>query len=74
MNKETDDKKIKKIVKEITGDITIHAYPIDRDEAKELGLTVDKPKKESEVLIKQLYDDYAKTMKLGQPFHPNEFL
>lgn len=74
MDKNTEKNKIAKIIKEITGDITIHAYPIDRGEAKELGLKVDKPKDSVEKLMKDLYDDYAKIMKLGQPFHPSEFL
>ena len=33
LHMDKNDEKIKKIVKEMTGDITIHAYPIDRDEA-----------------------------------------
>ena len=35
LHMDKNDEKIKKIVKEMTGDITIHAYPIDRDEATE---------------------------------------
>src|SRR3989339_69557 len=42
MDKKKDDDQIKKITKEITGDITIHAYPIDHDEASDLGLKVEK--------------------------------
>jgi hypothetical protein len=74
MNKETDNGKIKKIVQEMTGDITIHAYPIDRDEAKELGLKVEAPDEKVENLLSELYGEYAKTVKFGQPFHPNELL
>jgi hypothetical protein len=74
MDKTRESQKIKKIINEITGDITIHAYPIDRDEAKELGLKVDIPKVSVEQLIWQLYEEYAIPMKLGQPFHPNELL
>jgi hypothetical protein len=74
MNKKEDEEKIKKIVREITGNITIHAYPIDRDEATELGLKVEKAKEEYDKLMRQLYDKYAEEMKLGQPFQPNELL
>lgn len=74
MDKEKDNERIKKIVKEITGDITIHAYPIDRDEAADLGLKVEKADDEIDKLICQMYESYAKEMKLGQPFHPNELL
>lgn len=74
MNPETEEKKIQKIVKEVTGDIAIHAYPIDRDEALELGLRVEKPTDDQESLIWQLYEEYAKIIKPNQPFHPNELL
>lgn len=74
MDKKKESVKMKKIIKEITGDITIHAYPIDRDEAKELGLKVDMPKDLVEQLMWQLYEEYSVPMKLGQPFQPNELL
>ena len=74
MDKEKDGEKIKKIVKEITGDITIHAYPIDRDEAAELGLKIEKAADEIDKSMCQIYENYAEEMKLGQPFHPNELL
>ena len=74
MDKKKESGKMKKIIKEITGDITIHAYPIDRDEAKELGLKVDIPKDSVEHLLWQLYEEYATPMKLGQPFQPAELL
>ena len=74
MDKEKDNEKIKKIVKEITGDITIHAYPIDRDEAANLGLKIEKATDEIDKSICQIYENYAEEMKLGQPFHPNELL
>jgi hypothetical protein len=74
MDKTKESQKIKKIINEITGDITIHAYPIDRDEAKELDLKIDTPKASVEQLIWQLYEEYATPMKLGQPFQPNELL
>src|SRR3989338_6471125 len=74
MDKEKDSEKIKKIVKEITGDITIHAYPIDRDEAAELGLKIEKAADAIDKSMCQIYENYAEEMKLGQPFHPNELL
>ncbi len=74
MDKEKDNEKIKKIVKEITGDITIHAYPIDRDEAADLGLNVEKADDTLDKTMRELYEAYATEMKLGQPFHQNELL
>lgn len=74
MDKKKDDERIKKIVKEITGDITIHAYPIDRDEASDLGLSVEQANDTLDKTMRELYAAYATEMKLGQPFHPNELL
>lgn len=74
MDKAKDAKKIKRIIKEITGDITIHAFPVDRDEAAELGLKIEKARDELDKIMRDLYGIYATEMKLGQPFHPNELL
>ena len=74
MDKKKDDEQIKKIVKELTGDITIHAYPIDRDEATDLGLTIEKADDALDKNMRELYGAYAAEMKLGQPFNPNELL
>ena len=74
MDKKKDDENIKKIIKEMTGDITIHAYPIDRDEAVDLGLKVERARDELDKVMRELYELYAEEMKLGQPFHPNELL
>lgn len=74
LHMDKNDEKIKKIVKEMTGDITIHAYPIDRDEAAELGLKIEKANEGVDKIMRELYDSYADDMKFGQPFHPNELL
>ncbi len=69
-----ESSKVNKIIKEITGDITIHSYPIDMDEAKELGLDIETPDDETEKLIVGLYEQYQSSMRLGQPFHPTELI
>lgn len=74
MDREKDKERIKNIIKEITGDITIHAYPIDRDEAADLGLKIEKAPDTLDKTMRELYEMYASEMKLGQPFHPNELL
>ena len=58
----------------MTGDITIHAYPIDSDEATDLGLKIEKVKDGFDKVMRELYEAYATEMNLGQPFHPNELL
>lgn len=74
MDIEKEKEKVIKIIKEITGDITIHAYPIDCGEARELGLNIEAPDQETENAMIALYEEYSKEMKLGQPFHPSELL
>ncbi|MBU4299273.1 hypothetical protein KJ636_04480 [Patescibacteria group bacterium] len=69
-----NEERIKKIVNAITSDICIHGYPITRDEAKDLGLEIEEPDAALEKDIWDLYDAYAKEMKLGIPFHPLEIL
>ncbi|MEX1013732.1 MAG: hypothetical protein WDZ80_01060 [Candidatus Paceibacterota bacterium] len=70
MDKERDEEKLKKIVKEITSDITIHSYPIDRDEAFDIGLKVEKVDNETENYMRSLYSFYDKEINLSQPFSP----
>ncbi len=67
----TDDKeKITSIVKEITGDICIHGYPITRDEAASLGLSVVEPDSELEKTMWDLFEAYAEKMELKKKFDP----
>ena len=65
---------IKKIVEEVTSKICIHGYPITRDEAESLGLPIEKTEGELEKDLWNLYEIYAKEMKLSIPFHPPELL
>jgi hypothetical protein len=66
--------KIQKIVSEITGDITIHEYPIDRDEASELGLKVEKVSGKSKKLIDELYKIYVSEIILEKQIQPPTLL
>lgn len=68
-----EQERIERIVKEM-GDITIHAYPIDREEANELGLDIENASNTSASHMHQLYEEYAETMGLGRQFNPQEFL
>lgn len=74
MDKNKDEERIKKIISELTGDICIHGYPITRDEAKSLGLNIEKTDSNLDKLMWELYASYANDMKLGIPFHPMELL
>lgn len=72
--KRLSKEEIKKIVEEITSRICIHGYPITRDEAEDLGLPIEKAEGELEKDLWNLYEVYAKEMKLDIPFHPQEIL
>ena len=69
-DKDHDKEKIENIIKEITGDICIHGYPITRDEADSLGLTIIEPDQNTESLIWELYESYAEKMELKKKFDP----
>ncbi|MFH1392517.1 MAG: hypothetical protein ABIG90_02450 [bacterium] len=69
-NLERDKEKIEEIVKEITGDICIHGYPITRDEAKDIGLNIENADNNLGREIWQLYEAYAEKMELNTKFDP----
>ncbi len=69
-DKNDDKEKIESIVKEITGDICIHGYPITRDEADSLGLNMAEPDAELEKIMWELYENYAEKMELKKKFDP----
>lgn len=65
-----DKEKIDNIVKEITGDICIHGYPITRDEADSLGLNMVEPDSDLEKTMWNLFEAYAEKMELKKKFDP----
>jgi len=65
-----DKEKIDSIVKEITGDICIHGYPITRDEAESLGLNMVEPDTDLEKTMWELFENYAEKMELKKKFDP----
>ncbi|PIP17029.1 MAG: hypothetical protein COX44_02180 [Candidatus Portnoybacteria bacterium CG23_combo_of_CG06-09_8_20_14_all_37_13] len=67
---ERDKETIEKIIKEITGDICIHGYPITRDEAKDIGLDIENADNNLGREIWQLYEAYAEKMELNKKFDP----
>ncbi len=69
-DKNDDKERIESIVKEITGDICIHGYPITRDEADSLGLNMAEPDAELEKTMWELYENYAEKMELKKKFDP----
>lgn len=69
-----ESRKIGKIVDELTGKISIHNYPITRDEATELGLKVEMATDSFDKKMGELYKQYSQELKLNAPFNPAELL
>lgn len=59
-----------KVVKKLTTDIPIHAYPISRVEAKNFGLNIETPSTKLEELLLGLYNQYAYLLELDVPYNP----
>src|SRR3989339_699834 len=70
LKKNHDQEQIKKICNALTQDICIHGYPITRDEALDLGLSIENSDEKLNPQIWDLYENYAKIMLLNQPFNP----
>jgi hypothetical protein len=71
-----DAHNIDEIANNLTSKLFFHGHPINRQEAKELGLNnVIIPDKPLEDLIWNLYREYEKEMSLNDPFNPiQEFI
>jgi hypothetical protein len=70
MKPKRDERKIQKIVDHLTGLISIHNYPVTRDEAKDLGLNVEFATGGMEDAIWAVYESYAEEIELGKPYNP----
>jgi len=70
MKPKRDARKIQKIIDHLTGLITIHNYPVTRDEAKDLGLNVEFATGGMEDAIWAVYESYADEIELGKPYNP----
>jgi hypothetical protein len=72
---EGQTEKIDKIVSFLCSDSGSHDYAIYRNEAKdELGLSIEKPDDDLYKIIKDIFDDLRKELKLLEPFNPNLIL
>lgn len=64
----------KKIIKFLCSESGSHDYTIHRNEAKNLGLKVEKPDMKLYNLIKEIYDDIESELELRIPFDTNVLL
>lgn len=67
-----DEDKIRSIVDFLCADSGSHDYSIDRREAAELGLNVEKPSHELYELLRQVHLSYTRELQLLKAFHPKE--
>lgn len=61
---------VRKIVKTFGSELYTHEHPINRDEAKKLGLNIIKESASIETLIQELFEDYESEMELNDQFDP----
>lgn len=62
------------IVETLTSKLFFHGHPINRREARTLGLKVEDPTREVETLMWELYLSYEKEMEMQTPFIPQQIL
>ena len=64
-----DSQKIDEIVERLTSKSYYHGHPINRSEAKDLGLEVERPSKQLEETMWKLYLDYENEMLMNKKFN-----
>lgn len=62
------------IIKFLCSESGSHDYTMHRNEAKKLGLNIEKPDMKLYTCIKSIYDDIEKELELRTPFEPNVHL
>ena len=75
LRRQVDDKsKIDSIIEFLCVDSGSHDYTIDRREAAELGLKIDKPSDELYALMRKVQLSYTNELRLLEPFTPQAYL
>jgi len=69
-----EEDRISSIIETLTEKMYSHGHAIGRKEAIELGLPIDKPDKELEMLIWNLYREYEELLQITNPIDPEELL
>ena len=70
----SDKGKIKSIIDFLCADSGSHDYTIDRREAADLGLKIEKPSDELYRLLRKIHLSYAQDLKLLEPYTPQSYL
>lgn len=74
VNQMDNAENVDKIISFLCSESGSHDYTINRLEAMELGLKIEKPDQELYRIIKDIYDDIKEELQLGQPFDANAIL
>ncbi len=69
-----NEEKVESIIKFLCADSGSHDYTIDRREAADLGLNIDKPSDELYKVLREVRLSYTEELKLLEPFTPQVFL
>ncbi len=69
-----DRERIKSIIDFLCGDSGSHDYTINRREAVELGLNVEKPSESFYSLLRQIYVNYSDDLLFSRPFNHSELI
>lgn len=69
-----DNEKIKSIIDFLCADSGSHDYTIDRREAAELGLNIEKPSDALYKLLRKIHLSYVAELKLLEPYSPQALL
>ena len=69
-----DKEQIKSIIDFLCGDSGSHDYTIDRREAADLGLNIEKPSDAFYKQLREIHLSYAEELKLLEPYAPQTYL
>ncbi|MFC2092663.1 serine protease [Bacteroidota bacterium] len=69
-NRDINDDKRNEIINFLCSESGSHDYTINRKEAEEMGLKIEKPDDETYKIIKAIYDDIEKELELINPYNP----
>lgn len=70
----SDSEKIKSIIDFLCADSGSHDYTINRREATELGLNVEKPSQKLYEILRKIHLSYSEELRLLEPFSPSTLL
>lgn len=74
VNQQLGEEKVSRVIDFLCSESGSHDYTINRKEAMELGLAIEKPDDSLYSLIKQIYDDLREETKMNEPFDPERIL